>query len=468
MTVRMINRVQEYAGKGINILDSPPGTSCPVVAVVKDADLCVFVTDPTPFGVNDLKLAVDMARELGQEPVVVVNRAEYYNSELKDYCAEAGLEIIGEIPDDRKIAEVYSDGGLAVEKLPEYREIFSRLAEKILQMSKKKKSVKNVSRGCGPALKAEAKKSETIKRQEVCEMRPDEIVIISGKGGTGKTSVCASFAALAKNSVIADCDVDAADLHLILKPQIREKGGFSGGQKAEIFQSKCRNCGVCKKYCRFSAVIEEGGMYSIDPLACEGCGVCALVCPQGCIDMKDAVNGEWYVSDTRFGPMSHAKLGVAEENSGKLVSLVRAKLAHMAQESGRGQALIDGSPGTGCPVISSLVGSKYAVIVTEPTVSGIHDMQRILDVAAHFNIPSGVIVNKADLNEKKTEEVRIMTEESGSEFLGTIPYDKAVTEAQVKGVSVVEYSGGGVSESVKKIWEKAAEKLKIVRGGSNG
>ncbi|MDD5022188.1 MAG: P-loop NTPase [Endomicrobiaceae bacterium] len=462
MTVKLIKKVKEYIGSGINILDSAPGTSCPVVATVKDVDLCVFVTDPTPFGVNDLKLAVDMAREVGQEPVVVVNRADSYSNELYEYCKQAELEIAGEIPDDRKIAEVYSVGNLIVDKSSKYRKVFKQLAEKIIELAQKKRIVKKQNNTIIGRIK---NNTETSKKQSVCEKRPNEIVIISGKGGTGKTSICASFAALAKNSVIADCDVDASDLHLILKPQVKEKGDFSGGQRAEIQQYKCTNCGACYDSCQFNAVIRNGVVYKINPIACEGCGVCELICKDHAVIMNDAVNGEWYISDTRFGPMSHAKLGVAEENSGKLVSLVRTKLAQLADKSGSTLGIIDGSPGTGCPVISSLVGSKYAVIVTEPTVSGVHDMMRILDVTKHFDIPAGVIVNKADLNKKKTKEIKELVNKNNNDFLGEVPYDKAVTHAQIKGISIVEYSNGVVSESIKNIWGNIISQLK--KGGAS-
>ncbi len=217
-------------------------------------------------------------------------------------------------------------GNLIVDKSFKYRDVFKHLAERIIELAQKKRVVKKQNKHKPSGNK---NNKETSKKQVVCEKRPDEIVIISGKGGTGKTSICASFATLAKNPVIADCDVDAADLHLILKPEIEERGDFSGGQRAEIQQYKCTNCGKCYNACQFSAVIKNRVLYKIDSVLCEGCGVCQLVCKDSAIIMNDAVNGEWYVSKTRFGSMSHAKLGVAEENSGKLVSLVSTKLAHL-------------------------------------------------------------------------------------------------------------------------------------------
>lgn len=400
MSPRLVKKVKSYVGKGINILDSSPGTACPVVETVKDVDLCVLVTDPTPFGINDLKLAVDMSRQLGQEPVVAVNRADYRDNNLKEYLSREELRLVAEIPDDRKIAETYSTGDLVIEKLPQYKKLFEEIADEIIKVSKEKRAVKKTVR---KKQRRGKKKIEKAKQYATPGgRRPKELVIISGKGGTGKTSIAASFAALAKKTVISDCDVDAADLHLILDPQIKARGDFSGGVAAEIKQDQCTGCGKCKEACRFLAIREEAvnnqSLFSIDQFACEGCGVCYLVCEDKAVSIDDAVNGEWFVSETRFGPMSHAKLGIAEENSGRLVTLVRNKEAQLAQEIGINEAIIDGSPGTGCPVIASLTGSTYALVVTEPTVSGIHDLDRILKVTRHFGIPSGIVVNKYDLN----------------------------------------------------------------------
>jgi MinD superfamily P-loop ATPase len=464
MSPRLVKKVKEYAGEGINILDSSPGTACPVVETVKEADLCVLVTDPTPFGINDLKLAVDMSRDIGQEPVIVVNRAEYHNDELKNYCREEDLEILGEIPDDRKIAETYSVGNIVVEKLSQYREPFEKIASRMIELAGMKRSVKKNKEGKDfPMGKRKKLEKAEQYRTPMGEGKPKELVVISGKGGTGKTSIVASFAALVKNVVISDCDVDAADLFLVLSPRIRERGEFSGGVRVEIDQDKCTGCGKCREACQFSAIekktVDGNPRFFIDPVACEGCGVCYLVCKDKAIGIDDAVNGEWFISDTRFGPMSHAKLGVAEENSGRLVTLVRNKAVSLAHETRRNRELIDGSPGTGCPVIASLTGSDYALIVTEPTVSGIHDMRRVLEVTKHFGISAGVVVNKYDLNTDMTDKIKQLSKEYGVEFLGVVPYDKMVTEAQVKKLSVVEFICGPVTESIKEICEKLSSKF---------
>ncbi|NQT26747.1 4Fe-4S binding protein [candidate division KSB1 bacterium] len=458
MSPRVIKRVKQCASDGINILDSSPGTACPVVETVKDADLCVLVTDPTPFGVHDLKLAVDMCRE----PVVVVNRADYMNRDLKTYCEVSGLEILGEIPDDRKIAECYSVGNLAVDELPEYRSLFQELADAIVRRAQNPKSVQRSKTPKDQKLKS-FQQIDPQQEKNYKAPKTHEIVVISGKGGTGKTSLVASFCALEKNIAIADCDVDAADLHLILKPEIQERGWFSGGNLATIDPDKCTGCGICAEHCRFEAIhSKQAGdriHYKVDVLSCEGCGVCSIVCPENAIKNATSINGEWYLSDTRFGPMSHAKLGVAEENSGKLVTQVRNNKDRLAERLGLKKSLIDGSPGTGCPVIASLTGANYALVVTEPTVSGVHDLKRVLDVIRFFRIPSGVIVNKSDLNPKITEEIRLLSKQNGSDFLGTIPYDRQITEAQVAGQSIIEYTDGPISETILLIWKNVKERV---------
>ena len=464
MSPRLINRVKENMGKGINIMDSPPGTACSAVETVRDVDVCVLVTDPTPFGINDLKLSVEMVREIGHEPVIVVNRADYRDNKLKDYCEEEKLRIIGEIPDKREIAEMYSDGHLVAQKNEQIRNLFEQIAENILDRAELKiSSIKKSGKtGLFKDIDVERAKAYIPSKGKSAPLK--ELVVISGKGGTGKTSITACFASLSGNSVICDCDVDAADLHLVLNPEIKEKGYFSGGVEAKIDPQKCTGCGECMQKCRFSAIKEkdtgEGIKYEIDIVACEGCGVCNLVCGFDAVEVKDAVNGEWYISDTRYGPFSHAKLGVAEENSGRLVTLVKDKAKVLAGKVNATESLIDGAPGTGCPVISSLNGARYAVIVTEPTVSGIHDMNRILDVTAHFGTESGVIINKADLNIENSRKIENMCKEKGVDLLGSIPYDTIVTDAQMEGIPVVEHAPvSEVSKNIDRIYKKIEAKF---------
>jgi len=299
------------------------------------------------------------------------------------------------------------------------------------------------------------------------ETKPKELVVISGKGGTGKTSVVASFAVLAEGAVLADCDVDAADLHLVLEPKNVRREDFSGGKRARIVSERCTACGRCEKICRFDAIYFDGPgngrvkkTFRIDPIACEGCGVCAWFCPEKAIEFGPVVNGEWFVSETRCGPMVHARLGVAEENSGKLVTTVRTEARRLAEERRLGTVIIDGSPGIGCPVIASVAGASLVLIVTEPTVSGRHDLERVADLARHFGTPAMVCVNKWDLNADVAAEIERHAIERGLTVAGRVRYDRAVTDAQIRKLSVVEYQQNGCAQDIRGVWTRVAERLR--------
>jgi MinD superfamily P-loop ATPase len=284
-----------------------------------------------------------------------------------------------------------------------------------------------------------------------------ELVVISGKGGTGKTSLAASFAVLADRPVIADCDVDAADMHLILSPRIRERYDFRSGHMAVIQQSECSGCGACLAHCRFDAVrMDQKGagepVFSIDPIACEGCGVCVRFCPVNAIDFPERLCGEWMISDTRCGPMVHARLGIAAENSGKLVSIVRLEAKRIAEEKSRSMVIIDGPPGIGCPVIASVTGTSFVLVVTEPTISGEHDLERVLSLVRHFNIPAAVCVNKWDINPEMTERIEAGALQSGARIAGRIRYDRSVTQAQMTAQAAVE-SESPAADDVRKVWK---------------
>lgn len=280
-----------------------------------------------------------------------------------------------------------------------------------------------------------------------------ELVVISGKGGTGKTSLTASFAVLAHSPVLADCDVDAADLHLILAPTVRERHEFRCGNQAVIRPVDCTRCGKCLEVCRFDAVAPNGeeGAYTVDPVACEGCGVCVRFCPAAAIDFPEAVQGEWMVSDTRCGPMVHAMLGIAAENSGKLVSTVRREALRIAEQEGRSLVIVDGPPGIGCPVIASLTGTSLALVVTEPTVSGEHDLERVLKLGRHFEIPAAVCVNKWDLNPAMTGRIEALAVRMGARIAGRIRYDRGVTIAQLQEKAVVE-TDTPAADDIRRVW----------------
>lgn len=290
-----------------------------------------------------------------------------------------------------------------------------------------------------------------------------QIVVISGKGGTGKTVITGAFAALAKNKVMADCDVDAADLHLLLQPKVQERHDFMGGLKAEIDKKACIGCGRCVEICRFSAVSnggsDSGGNtgedgFAVDHVSCEGCGFCSHICPVKAIKMHESRSGEWHISETRFGPMVHAKLGIAEENSGKLVSLVRKQAKTLAEQKGCDWVITDGAPGIGCPVIASLSGIDLAVVVTEPTLSGLHDASRVIDVAKHFGVSARVIINKYDLNIEMSEQIEKYCAKNGVPLLGRIKFDGIVVQAVIEGKTIIEHQDSPVKDEIIKIWKR--------------
>jgi MinD superfamily P-loop ATPase len=293
-----------------------------------------------------------------------------------------------------------------------------------------------------------------------------EIVIISGKGGTGKTSLTAAFAGLAKNSVIADCDVDATDLHLICNPEIIDRHNFISGNEAIINEKKCTACGKCYDICRFDAIIKDKNKYQVNPTSCEGCGVCVRFCPEEAIKFPERLCGEWYKSKTRFGTMFHAHLGVAAENSGKLVSMVRAQAKEFAKENNIELVIVDGPPGIGCPVIASITGADKVIIVSEPTLSGEHDLIRVAQLASHFNIPASLIINKWDINPKMSEKIEKTAVKNNIEILGRVVYDINFTKAQINEKTILEYletdkstlnfndKSNSTCREIKTIWNK--------------
>lgn len=278
-----------------------------------------------------------------------------------------------------------------------------------------------------------------------------QIVVISGKGGTGKTVLTASFAALAKNASFADCDVDAADLHLLLKPEIKERHEFRSGKTAKIDRKLCQECGKCIGICRFGAIRKE---FTIDSISCEGCAVCSHVCPANAITMEENLSGEWFISNTKYGPMVHARLGIAEENSGKLVTLVRQNAKKIAERENKDYVIVDGPPGIGCPVIASLANVDLALVVTEPTLSGIHDMERVADVARHFGIHTKVVINKYDINLRNTQDIRKICQDRKIEVLAELPFSKDVTRSVVQGIPIVEFCNDQIAKDIVVLWKK--------------
>ncbi len=282
-----------------------------------------------------------------------------------------------------------------------------------------------------------------------------EILIISGKGGTGKTTVCAAFAKMAESCVLADCDVDASDLHILVKPKKLRQEEFRGGHKARINLDECIACGECIQHCRFDAISDQ---FQVDQLACEGCGVCFHACPQSAISMEECLNGHWFISETEFGPMVHAALLPGEENSGKLVALVRGQAKELAKSGNKSLIIVDGAPGVGCPVISSITGTDHVLIVTEPTLSGMHDMKRVAELARSFNTEISVLINKYDLNDAVCSEIRGFCTNENIEIIGQVPYDPEVIRSMTR-CEPLTSKGSAAGAAVQEAWEKFMRNL---------
>jgi len=284
-----------------------------------------------------------------------------------------------------------------------------------------------------------------------------QLTIISGKGGTGKTTLVASLAALAQQPVLVDCDVDAADLHLLLRPQVKQKHDFFGGSKAVIDSDECTRCGVCAGVCRYRAISPDP--FRVDPVLCEGCGVCVDLCPVQAIHEREQLAGRWYESSTAFGPMMHAELFPGQDNSGKLVAEIRKRAVEVAAANDHELVIVDGPPGVGCPVISALTGVDAALLITEPSPSGLHDLERVLELTRHFDIQAMVAINKADLAPDLVARIRQAVGKLAVPVLGELPYDTAAVAAMVAGQPVVTHSNGPLATAIDGVWRQVRRRL---------
>jgi len=289
-----------------------------------------------------------------------------------------------------------------------------------------------------------------------------QLAILSGKGGTGKTTITASLAVLSRNAILADCDVDAPDLHMLLHPEIIETQKFTGSKLAVIDPAKCLDWGMCREKCRFDAITEQ---FKVDPISCEGCGVCAAICPEDAITMTERVSGYAHISKTKYGFMTHALLSPGEANSGKLVTLVRQNARVLSEKENSDLIIIDGPPGIGCPVIASVTGVDVSLVVTEPTMSGIHDLQRALQLLEHFSVTPLVCVNMHDINRDNTEKILRFCEENSIEVVGRIPFNLKVTEAMVDGKTIIEYSPeSDVAKEIENLWKSCKDNFNLGNG----
>ncbi len=458
----VVQAVKEQIRPGeITVIDSSPGTACPVVEAVSGTDVALLVTEPTPFGLNDLKLATGLSLKVGVPAAIVVNRSDGTDRIIQDYADRVGVPVIGRIPFRREYAETYSRGDLLADHHPELQALLMDIYRRACEVA---------SWPPQPVPEEELLREPTRRRHE----RPApggplyELTVISGKGGTGKTTVSASLCPLLEGKVLADCDVDAADLHLLLDPEIQEVENFKGGYEAEIIAEECVACGKCAELCHFDAIEpvvpdgeEEPALYRVDEFKCEGCGLCGHVCPVDAIELERAVTGQSFISRTAYGPMSHARLGIAEENSGKLVTRVRDRARELAAPEERSMILADGSPGTGCPVIASISGVDTALIVTEPTVSGVHDLERVLQLAEHFRVEALVCINKCDLNPEQAGRIRRIAAGSGAPVVGEIPFDAEVNRFLMDGRILSEGGRGPAAGAIRELAESLKEHLAL-------
>jgi MinD superfamily P-loop ATPase len=466
MSPPLIRAVLNAAPAGrIVVVDAPPGTSCSAIAAIKTSDVVLLVTEPTPFGVSDLELAVGVVRVLGVPLAVAVNRADVGDRQVFDFCKQQEIPIVFELNDDRRIAESYSRGEAAIRVVPELAPRFQELARRLEALAARPRPTR-VHIAASENSYPEPSPVPPSGRLALAPLqRPRELVVLSGKGGTGKTSIVASFFALAENAVAVDCDGDAPDLHLVIEPEIRARWQFSGGKEARIDPNACTLCGVCIDYCRFGAIQLDDRLaprlIEVNTVSCEGCGVCVDCCPERAVTLVPSSGSEWFLSSTRHGPAVHARLGIAQGNSGKLVSLVRQEARALARAERRDLILVDGSPGIGCPVIASITGADMVLLVSEPTPSAIHDLKRVAELCRQLRVPAAVCINKADLNPGVADHLAHEAGQMGLPVLGRVRYDPAVTHAQVRHRSVVEYDDGPAAADIRNLWAWVRRGLKL-------
>lgn len=445
----VIAQVKEAVAEApIAVLDGPPGSGCAVAEALDGADLVLLVTEPTPFGLADLEKAAALADHLGVPQGVIVNRAGLGGANVEAFCREHGLPIVMEIPFDPAVARLYARGGLAYDEMPAMRECFDALAAAVREGTPALKAP------AGPVpvelLDDAAAAGATVR----CVERPVpedlvQVAVLSGKGGTGKTSLAASLADALEAYVAADADVDAANLHLLLRPEAETCEPFSGAMLAVVDSDLCRGCGVCAAACHFGAITLTPRA-TIDSLRCEGCGLCEQVCPLSGTDemplaLKPRRSGHACFGDASVGPLARGELEAGGEASGKLVTRVRTLAEAGAGERGGAGVLIDSSPGTGCPVSAALTGCDFAVAVTEPTRSGLSDLARALDLAAWFRVPVAAVINKADLSDEVARDIRVLCGNRRVEVAGEVPFDPALPAALSHGTIPSRGDGPGAA-----------------------
>jgi len=446
----------------ITLRDCPPGTSCSMVAAVRGSDAAVLVTEPTPFGLHDLEAAVGTLEWLGIPHCVVINKCDLGTDATEHYCRRQGIPIVGRIPFTREIARIVSSGNLLVDESDRWREVFGEIADRVMQ-GELRSAHREMPEPGAAADEVHDLFSRCRDREQAAGTR--SVVIISGKGGTGKTTLAASFAALMKDKVVADCDVDAANLHLLLDGEVVSTGYFRSSYVAEIDPEKCRGCGACAEACEFDA-ISMTPRATVDPLLCEGCGMCELVCPlsehdgEKVVTIRERVDGEIYRSVTSGGDFVHAMLYPGGEASGKLVTLVRATAENLATESGVREILIDASPGVGCPVNASITQADLAVVITEPSLSAAHDLKRVLELTRFFGIETMAVINRCDLNPEAVAQLEELCTQAGVPIIGRIPFDRHIVDAMAHGLPPVLYGPCESGDVIASILDNVCDFMK--------
>ena len=440
---------------GITIIDGPPGTACSTVKTISGADKVILVTEPSPFGVHDLKLALNLCSELHKPCGIIINRSDENDSIIEDLAKTHQTPVIGRIPFRREYARTCSEGLiLTAEYLSLRAEIissFSRLLHDA-KVPTRHEETKPLSESPFP----------TPPKDNNNKNNYQEITILSGKGGTGKTTTTAAFVALAKNRIFADCDVDAANLKLLLNGRVLHTNTLNLGIQAVIDPFKCSKCGHCEEACRFDAISQDPatGRYQVSDLHCEGCGMCIEICPCHAINEYKAETGKLMLSESEKGKLVHADLSTAAENSGKLVSMVRDLAFAIAEQQNNEWLISDGPPGTACPAIASVTGTDRVILVAEPSVAALHDLERACKLVRHFGLTPEIIINKADINSNVARKIYELAASSGYTVIGEIPFDESVKEAIKAGVPITDFNNGPASQALSNIWNKIKETRK--------
>jgi len=452
---KIIQSLKKYAlDESINILDGPPGTNCPAINTISDSTAALLVTEPTRFGAHDLELALRLCSDLKIPAGIIINRSGDNESVIEDLADKYETSIIGKIPFRREYAECCSRGGILAEDYPELQEVLVECFSKLIDLVKENKYPKSCA----------TEKAVVLHERPIITPRGHsdytELTVLSGKGGTGKTTVTASLSALARDRMFADCDVDASNLHLLMGGETWHRQKINIGISAKIDPSKCIACGKCASLCSFNAISKdvETGKFVVEESKCEGCGLCIEICPAKAITELEALTGYLMATHTERGELTHAELGIGADNSGKLVTLVRNLAADQAHKSGSEWLLVDGPPGIACPVIASVTGTDKVIIVTEPTIAGHHDLERVLDLVAHFGLSAGVIINKSDLNSEMVDKIIQTVRLKKCKIFGKIPFDESINEALKKGIPIVEYNDGKASRAIQEIWNNMNRK----------